>query len=99
MPTVNLTKGTLLKKINNICLYKRREGFATNYIAVYPNGEVLSGDILELQDKARNDTRFISKSKDTIIIRFTKEEIGYISKYLKTTNRFGRIHNVLNNKG
>ena len=75
MPTVNLTKGTLLKKINNICLYKRREGFSTKYIAVYPDGEVLAGDIGELSDKARNDTRFIDKSKNTVSVRLTKEEI------------------------
>lgn len=98
MPTYNLTKGTLLKKINNICLYKRRDGFATKFIAVYPDGVVKSGELGELCDKARNDTRFINKAKDTVAVRLTHDELRYISKHLKTTNRFGRINNVLNNK-
>lgn len=98
MPIHNLTKGTLLRKINNICLYKRREGFATKYIAVYPDGTIDSGELGELCDKARNDTRFINKAKDTIVVRFTSEELKYISKHLKTTNRFGRINNILNTK-
>lgn len=99
MPTCNLTKGTLLKRINNISLYKRRNGFATNYIAVYPDGTTKAGELGQLCDELRNDTRFIDKAKDTIVVRLTKEEIAYMSKHLKTSNRFGRIRNVLNNKG